>query len=165
MTAPRTHLFDAQLHFISTVEYGYSRADAAAGNPIPEEGVRFDMFFEGYVRGERINGRISGIDYVTLGPDGVSQLHVHGHIITDDGSPIAVHAQGHARRRPDSSLADTQETLSFSTAIERYSWLNHVQATATGLANLETGMLDLQVVSEHEQQAAAESARTQSAHG
>jgi len=158
MTAPRTHLFDARLHFISTVEYGYTRADVAVGKPIPEEGVRFDMFFEGYVRGEQINGRISGIDYVTLGPDGVSQLHVHGHIVTDDGSHVAVHAHGQARRRPDSVLADTQETLSFSTAIERYSWLNHVEATATGLANLETGMLDISVACEQGKAAAARTA-------
>jgi hypothetical protein len=146
MSAPGTHLFDARLHFISTIEYGFSRADLASGRPIPEEGVRFDMFFEGDIRGERINGRISGIDYVTLGPNGVSQLHVHGNISTDDGFQIAVHAQGQATRRPDGSLADTHEVLSFSTAIERYSWLNQVKATATGLANLETGMLDLSVV-------------------
>src|SRR4029450_12780523 len=93
------HLFDARLHFTGIVEYGYTLAQSAAGVPIPELGARFDVFFEGEIRGPRLNGQIKGVDYVSLSPDGVSSLHIHAHITTQDGCHIALHSDGVSRRR------------------------------------------------------------------
>jgi hypothetical protein len=133
------HLFDVVVQYTAVVDYGFTFEQSVAGEPIPEQGARIDIFFEGEIRGERLRGKISGVDYVTLGPDRVSRLHIHAHITTHDGHHIAVHAEGLARRRPGSTLVDVHETISFSTAAEQYRWLNEVRAFSTGLADTRKG--------------------------
>jgi hypothetical protein len=146
MNSAAGHLFDARLHFVSTLEYGYSMAEVVSGAQIPHEGVRFDVFFEGEIRGARVNGYVSGVDYVTLGPNGVSQLHVHARITTDDACHIALHAEGSSSRREGGSFADTRERVTLSTAADRYRWLNQLSAIAIGVADLQAGTIELSVM-------------------
>jgi hypothetical protein len=149
MNAPATderHLFDALVQYTVNVEYGYSFAQSQAGEPIPEQGARFDVYFEGDIRGRRLQGKVTGVDYLALGPDRLARMHVHAHITTHDGCHIAVHTEGLARRRPGSPLADTHETLTFATSAEQYKWLNQVRATGIGVADTRTGRLELTVV-------------------
>jgi hypothetical protein len=141
-----THLFDAIVQFTVEVEYGFSLAQSAAGEKIPENGARFDVYFEGEIRGERIRGTVTGVDYVTLRPDGVSLMHVHAHITTDDGCHIAVHSEGTARRRPNTAIADLQEVMSFATSADQYKWLNGLRGAGTGISNTANGTLNLKVV-------------------
>ena len=86
-----------------------------------------------------MQGKVSGVDYVTLGPDRVSRLHIHAHITTNDGCHIAVHAEGFARRRRGTHLVNVHETISFSTSAEQYRWLNRVRAFSAGLADTRKG--------------------------
>jgi hypothetical protein len=140
------HLFDALMQFTVNVEYGFSFAQSAAGEKIPEGGARFDVFFEGEIRGERVRGTVTGVDYVTLRPDGVSLMHVHAHISTHDGCHIAVHSEGTARRRPGTSVADMHETMSFATSADQYKWINRLRGTGVGIADTATGGMHVTVV-------------------
>jgi len=149
MNAPatdETHLFDAHVQYTVNVEYGFSFAQSQAGEPIPDEGARFDVYFEGDIRGGRLQGKVTGVDYLALGPDRVARMHVHAHITTHDGCHIALHTEGLARRRPGSALADTHETITFATSAERYKWLNQVRAIGIGVANTRTGQLEVRVI-------------------
>ena len=139
------HLFDALVRFTGTVDYGYTMEHRAKGVPIPAQGARFDLFFDGKIVGERLQGTITGVDYVRLGSDGMAQLHVHAHITTHDGCHIAVHSEGIARRRAGSSIADMQETMSFATSADGYKWLNSLQGNATGVVDMHLGTMDINV--------------------
>jgi hypothetical protein len=140
------HLFDASLNYRVNVEYGFSFDQSMAGEPIPPEGARFDVYFEGDIRGERLQGKVTGVDYVTLGPDRVAHLHVHAHITTNDGCHIAIHSEGFARRRAGSTLADTHETMTFATSDEQYKWINRVRAAGTGTSDTQNGRIEIRVV-------------------
>jgi hypothetical protein len=159
MTAPaataQEYLFDALVQYTVNVEYGFSFAQSQAGEPIPDQGARFDVYFEGDIRGPRLQGKVTGVDYLALGPDRIARMHVHAHITTHDGCHIAVHTEGHARRRPGSALADTYETVTFATSAEQYKWLNHVRAIGTGVANTRTGWLEVRVVEQEPRTATA----------
>jgi hypothetical protein len=144
--AEAIHLFDAQMRYTVNVEYGFSFAQSMNNEPIPEHGARFDVFFEGEILGERLQGKVHGVDYVSLGTDRVARLHIHAHIITTDGCHIAVHAEGVAKRRAGSPMADFQETLSFATSSERYKWLNHVRAFGSGTADTQAGISEVRVM-------------------
>jgi hypothetical protein len=143
------------------VDYGFSFEQSMAGDPIPEQGARFDIFFEGEIRGERLQGKVAGVDYVTLGPDRVSRLHIHAHITTNDGCHIAAHAEGFARRRQGTTLVDVHEVISFSTSAEQYKWLNEVRAFSTGLADTRKGGEEASVMQSQPRTARAAGATTE----
>lgn len=138
-------LFDAQMHFTGNVAYGFSMDRVIAGEPLPSQGVRFDVTFEGRIEGSRLNGTITGIDYVSLSAAGVTGLYIRGRITTDDGHNIALVAEGEAAPRPGSALADLRETLFFSTAAPGYEWLNELQAEGAGVVDSATGEIQLKV--------------------
>lgn len=143
--APDTLLFDAEMHFTGSVDYGFSMGRVTAGEALPPQGVRFDVTFDGRLEGPRLSGTISGIDYVSLSAEGVTGLYIRGRITTDDGHNIALVAEGGAAPRPGSTVADLSETLSFSTAAPGYEWLNELRAEGTGVVDSATGRIQLKV--------------------
>ncbi len=79
-------LYEAEIHFTKVVEYGVSIESISSGDiGDPLEGARFDQTFHGDLHGPRLNGTISGIDYLYVRADGRFQLHIHAQITTDDG--------------------------------------------------------------------------------
>ena len=99
---------------------------------LPPAGARLDIAFEGTVRGPKLNGTASGIDYIHVRADGRFQLHIHAQITTNDGEHVAFFADGIAVLEPGARVAQLHENGSFITASPRYAWLNQVQVWGQG---------------------------------
>lgn len=86
----------------------------------------------GTVAGPRVNGTVHplGADWLTMRADGSAQLDVRALIITDDGASIHVSYKGIMTRGESGARIVTAPL--FETGDERYAWLTHVQAIATG---------------------------------
>ncbi len=85
---------------------------------VPFEGVATSPHWEG----ER---RVSGVDHIAVGSNGISRLDVHT-IITDGDETVAYRGTG--RGRPDGIL----EGVVFETASERLAWMNEAVAVGVG---------------------------------
>lgn len=130
------HLFDEEIRVTEVVEYGISWTEMSAGRAAPPpQGARFDIAFEGAVRGERLNGSFQGVDYLEVRADGRMLMTIYANIVTDDGVRIAVHESGYLTPGPD-GIALGQLTMSFLTADPAYDWLNRKQVW--GVARIDT---------------------------
>lgn len=127
-------LFKEEVKLLDVVEYGFSLQDLVDGRkPVPAEGARFDISFEGRLEGHRINGKITGTDYLEVRPDRRFFLTLKGRIQTGDGANIQVSETGN----------NVQGSLSlhmkFHTSHSSYSWLNHREVLGLGYADLQSG--------------------------
>jgi hypothetical protein len=137
-------LYEYTVKFTGMTEYGVSLESLMAGNATPPpEGARFDVAFEGASTGPKLNGKVTGVDYLQIRADGRFQLHIHAEITTDDGEKIAVFADGVALRREGSSLADLRENVTLSTSSKKYSWVNTLQVWASGTVDLAKQVVQL----------------------
>ncbi len=86
----------------------------------------------GSFEGPRLRGTVdnSGGDWVSLRADGSIKLDVRIMLKTDDGADIFMRYEG-TGVRVDGQLRLATAPL-FETGDERYAWLNHTQAVATG---------------------------------
>jgi hypothetical protein len=126
-------LFEEKVTLTDFVEYGFSMQDLVKGRPVPKEGARFDIYFEGDLTGDKINGKITGIDYLEVRADRRFILDLRARIITDDGATIQVTETG------INNYGDLRLNMEFHTNDERYTWLNHKQVLGLGFADLNTG--------------------------
>lgn len=126
-------LFEENINLTGFKEYGFKMSDLIAGKPVPSEGARFDISFEGDVTGEKVNGRIVGIDYLEVRADGRFFLTLQATITTNDGVNIKVEEKG------SNTNGDLKLFMKFHTTDEKYSWLNHQNVVGTGFVNLESG--------------------------
>ena len=97
-------------------------------------GFRIDIYFEGPVTGDFINGYMSGIDYYTLRTDEADLINAYATIITDDEALIAVHITGFVY--DDGSIQD--EIVSLQSSHENYKWLNESLLTGNGAMTSDT---------------------------
>lgn len=141
----REHLYDAELQLTGFTEYGVSVDDLMSGRVAPPaEGARFDITFEGVIKGDRLNGTIRGIDYSVVRADGRFILDLRAEITTDDGEKIAFAADGiFADVDPETKIGQIRETVTLMTHSPTYSWVNQLQVWVTGTSNLSTGQLRL----------------------
>jgi len=134
-----TVLFEETAQLTGIVEYGVAWNDLVAGEAkLPPQGARFDIAFEGQLTGERIRGKIDGVDYLTVRADGRFDMNIFATITTDDCATIAFHETGLLTPRGDGTV-DLRLDMKFTTAHEMYSWLNRQQAWGWGTANQKTG--------------------------
>jgi len=142
------HLFDEQVRLTGVTEYGLSWADLTSGGIAPPpEGARFDIAFEGEVAGERLNGRIRGIDYLEVRADGRFILDIRATIITDDGELIALREDGVLTPSPGAPSASLHLNMTFTTHSPRYAWLNKQQVWAIGQADMVRGAVTVRAYS------------------
>lgn len=126
-------LYDVAINFTKVTEYGITmQALLDATTPLPPAGARFDIAFEGSVRGPKIAGTVVGVDYLYARADRRIQLHIHAHVTTDDGENIAFFADGIAVLQEGTTVAQLHENGTFMTASSRYLWLNEVQVWGQG---------------------------------
>jgi len=138
------HLFDEEVHLTGIMEYGVSWEDLIAGQVIPPlQGARFDISFEGELHGENIRGKIKGVDYLEVRADGKFLLNIYATILTNDGETIALHETGILEPQPDQT-ARLHLNMDFSTASEKYLWINAKQVWGTGQVNMAAGMVTVQ---------------------
>lgn len=128
-----TLLFEEQVVLSDFVEYGFSMQDLINGEQIPEEGAHFDIYFEGDLIGEKINGKISGVDYLKVRADGRYFLDLHAKILTDDGAQIQVTETG------INDNGTLKLNMVFHTNDQRYAWLNRAQVLGLGTVDFNTG--------------------------
>ncbi|MBN1381715.1 MAG: DUF3237 domain-containing protein [Deltaproteobacteria bacterium] len=81
-------------------------------------GMRMDAHFEGDVAGGILNGKVRGVDYITVRSDGVAELNVRASVQTDDGICIGIEAKGYGK---DGELKDAH--IRIVTGHEKYNWL------------------------------------------
>ena len=130
-------LYDVTVHFTKVTEYGVSLEAVVSGQVAPPPaGARFDVAFEGVVRGPKLAGTIAGVDYLHMRADGRTQLHIHAEITTEDGEKIALFANGVATPEPGTGVLQLRENATLTTSSPRYAWVNPLQVWAQGTAAL-----------------------------
>ncbi len=142
MTGEKIYEYDLDVAGIT--DYGMSLDAILAGTePLPAQGARIDVAFEGNGSG-RVSGRVRGIDYVRVRADGRIDLDIHATVETEDGHRIALYADGVAVPRVGEPIADLWENVTLSTASESYAWVNARQVWATGTVNFATGKIHIE---------------------
>ena len=126
-------IYEAEIRFTDVVDYGVCmEALSSRKVAIPLAGARFDQPFEGILRGPRLTGTISGIDYLTVRADGLFQLHLHARVTTEDGTDISMSSEGVSMQMEGERLAQLRAAVSLFTASETYAWLNQLRLWAMG---------------------------------
>ncbi len=105
------------------------------------DGTRMDVEFEGDLDpGGRVAGHLKGVDYLTVGQDGVAHPHIHGVVTSPEGDVVAINATGLGVPASDGALA-TRFAVTHQTASSKLAWLNGIVAFAGGKADLTKGEL------------------------
>lgn len=137
-------IYEYEAETTSQVDFGIELAAILDGSQrIPPQGARFDVGFEGRATG-RLAGRVSGVDYAYIRPDGCLQLNIRGVLETPDGVRIALEAGGVGVFRVGESVIDLFENVSLLTASDAYAWINARQIWATGFVDLASGRLHVE---------------------
>lgn len=138
-------LFEEHIHLTNITEYGISWSELTSGQTIPNrEGARFDLAFEGEVKGPRLNGTINGVDYLEIRADGKFMLNIQAQIITEDGIRIAVKEDGVLFPLEDGK-AFIQLNLQFTSHHPKYRWLNPLQAWGIAAVDMKRGEVTVSV--------------------
>jgi hypothetical protein len=127
-------LYEEKLKLLPTVEIG----------PVPE-GEIVNYPFAGRVSGPKISGKLEGVDYVLIRPDGVGLLHVHGVITTDKGDQISIEVSAFATDSKEKGLNDIKGVVTFRTSSTEFAWLNSTQGVEQGYADMKLGEIDVKV--------------------
>ena len=135
-------IYELNLNITGMIDFGINFEALIGGEiPPPPEGARFDIAFEGNASGEKINGTVSGVDYLNMRADGRTDLNVYLTITTDDGQNIACQVCGTVTPRPNTSIFDLRENARLFTSSEKYKWVNMVDVWAIGTVDLATGAI------------------------
>ena len=136
-----TLLFEEHVQLTGIRDFGLSWEALNEGRvKVPGEGARFDISFEGDLKGPRIEGRIRGVDYLTIRADGRFMLRIYATVITKDGEAIALEEDGILiPGQNGSTVADLQFNMKFTTAAKAYSWINNIPVWAVGRIDRQTG--------------------------
>jgi hypothetical protein len=90
-------------------------------------GKRYDAWFEGDLSGGVISGRMRGIDFILVRPDGIAEINVRAAIVTQEGVNISVLISGYHQ---DGEIKDTY--VKMITGKESYRWLSSVIIVGKG---------------------------------
>lgn len=126
-------IYEADIQFTETVEYGVSMDAITAGQmPLPLEGARFDQVFKGVLHGPKLRGKMSGTDHLYVRADGLFQLHLHARVTTEEGVNIAFSSKGVSLQIEGEQAVQLRAAVSLFTSAETYKWLNRLQLWALG---------------------------------
>ncbi|MDA1185645.1 MAG: DUF3237 family protein [Acidobacteria bacterium] len=141
MTGEKIYEYD--LDVTGVTDYGVTMEAILSGQaPIPPQGVRLDVAFEGLAVG-RLAGRVRGVDYLRMRADGRIDLDIRAVLETEDGCRIALSADGVATPRTAEPIADLCENVTLSTAAEGYAWVNTRQIWGVGTVNFAEGKVHI----------------------
>jgi hypothetical protein len=137
----REELYLVEADFTEVTEFGVSmQAFLTQEVAPPPQGLRFDVAFNGTIKGERLNGTIHGVDYLQIRADGRAELHIHGVITTEDGAIISFFAGG-LGRMSEGGMFELREHPFLSTADPKYLWLNELAVWAVGEVDIAAGAI------------------------
>jgi hypothetical protein len=131
-------LYEGVYRRTAQVDYGATLEALVSGEaPIPPSGARVDIHFEGKLQGPRLNGYLTGVDYLLVRADGRCDLNMHARIDTEDGARIAFWSDGiFVPPTGGSGIAQIRENVRLTTADPRYQWVNTLQVWLTGYIEL-----------------------------
>lgn len=137
-------LYEEVINFTQITEYGVGLDKILdAQYTIPPEGVRIDVAFEGTIQGDKLRGKIEGVDYLRIDPEGKFHLFLRGKITTEENEAIAFDAEGIAIPNPETAVAQVTQNVKLTTASSIYSWVNKLEIFVQGKANLNLGQVHL----------------------
>ena len=137
-------IYEYELAITGVTDYGVTMDAVLSGRePIPPQGLRFDVAFEGSAHG-RLAGTVRGVDYVRMRADGRVDLDIRAAIETADGRRIALAADGVAITRSAEPIADLWENIRLSTPAADYAWVNTRQIWGYGTVNFATGKVHIE---------------------
>lgn len=111
--------------------------------PTPN-GHRMNMELEGKTRaGSRVEGDISGVDFLRLRSDGAVELDVYVTLTSAANRPVAVRASGLASLDA-SGRASGHLAVRFETGDDELSWLNRAVGVASTTADMSKGSLTVE---------------------
>lgn len=116
-------LYEVAVSFTQVTEYGVSLQAIVSGQSgPPPEGARFDIAFEGDITGQRLKGRVNGVNYLNIRADGRIQLHIHAEITAEDNEKIAFFADGVCVPNPEQGpgIFDFRENGTLTTSSPAY---------------------------------------------
>lgn len=126
------------------VDYGASaEAVLMRRSPPPKEGARLDLYLEGPVIAGRLQGTVTGVDYLNMRADGRAELHIHGQITLGDGTNVALEAGGVAIPEGDSPIFRLREHVQLTSNHESLSWVNSTEVWARGTVDVSSGQVHL----------------------
>jgi len=126
------------------VEYGTSaEAVLMRTSPPPKEGARLDLYLEGPVIAGRLQGTVTGVDYLNMRADGRVELHIHAHITLGDGKKVALEAGGVAVPEEGSSVFQLREHVCLTSNDPSLAWVNTTEVWARGTVDVSSGQVHL----------------------
>jgi hypothetical protein len=138
-------IFAYDLDITGVTDYGANMEALFMGRErVPPQGAQFDVTLAGTVKG-RVTGTMRGVDYLRVRPDGRRELELRATIETDDGSRIALSAEGVASPRDGTPIVDLAVKIDLLTAAAAYTWVNAKLAWGSGHADLSTNKIHLEV--------------------
>lgn len=105
-------------------------------------GQRLDVHFGGPIKGPRLSGTMTGIDYVEPRFDGTLGIHVRAMITTDDNALISVHINGFFN--PETGAINDNRVQMLSSD-ERYRWLGDKIIIGRGKAGATSGAEGIEI--------------------
>jgi hypothetical protein len=136
-------IYEYDLDVTGMTDHGIGLDAVLSGTtPIPPQGVRIDVAFDGMATG-RLAGRVRGVDYTRMRADGRIDLDIRATVETADGHRIALAADGVAVPRAAEPIADLCENVRLLTAAADYSWVNTRQVWGVGIVNFATGRIHI----------------------
>jgi Protein of unknown function (DUF3237) len=141
-------LYQADLHFTKITEYGFNLTDFLSGTAVPPAaGARVDVAFAGTLSGSRINGRMSGVDYLHIRGDGQTRMHIHAEITTEDNEKIAFFGDGVIAPDQATGLLVFRERVTFTTACPVHSWISSITGWGQGTVDPAKGQINVTLFS------------------
>ena len=138
-------IFEYDLDITGVTDYGADIEALFSGQKsVPLQGAQFDVTLAGAVKG-RVTGKMRGVDYLRMRPDGRREVELRGSIETEDGSRIAFSAEGSGSPRDGGPIIDLGVKIELLTASPAYTWVNVKPAWGSGYANLSTNKVHVDV--------------------
>ena len=135
-------IYEYTLKFTGMTDYGVTMEAISTGQaPVPPQGARFDVAFEGVASGPKFNSSVAGVDYLNMRADGKVELHIHATMTDEAGERVAVCASGVGTPREGSPVFDLRENVTLTSASPAYAWVNALQVWGVGTVDTAQGQV------------------------
>jgi hypothetical protein len=105
---------------------------------------KIDCPFTGEISGPSTNGKVDGIYYMQLQPNGKATTRSRGLITVDGGGIVFMDAWGFVRYEANGRFT-LSENITHKANKQQLAWLNCTQGVAEGFIDGDTGELDAKV--------------------
>lgn len=138
-------IYECDFNITGVTDFGVTLDALLSGKePLPPQGARVDVAFEGHIKG-RITGKVrSGVEYLQLRADGRTDLDGRATIETEDGHRIAMHIEGVAMPQANEPIMDLIANVRLTTAASKYNWVNTRQIWGLATVNLATAKIHVE---------------------